>query len=150
MIRVLFTSFISSMFTLVGGYGKVMKGKPTTELCRSDLAANAAATVQALVGNKSSSISLASTSKRYSIANKSKKFEEAIALENSRIVTRRSTASTTSIETNSNRKDIQDIIKEQDQSATVKKPNPTRTSTRSLSNKRKRIKRDTSVDDIYI
>ena len=65
-----------------------MKGKPTTTLCRNDLAANAVATVQALVGNKSSTVSLHSTSRRYSIATRSKRYDEANELERTRKVTR--------------------------------------------------------------
>ena len=74
--------------TLLGGYGKVQKGKPVTDLCRKDLAVNAAATVKALVGLNTSTPVLTSTSKKFSAAAKAKKFCENSALEKVKRVTR--------------------------------------------------------------
>jgi len=64
---------------LEGGYGKIIKGKPVSELSTTDLSVNAALTVQALVGSRPQSTSpnmFASTSKKFSSASKSKKYCE--------------------------------------------------------------------------
>lgn len=88
------------MFVLVGGYGKIMKGKPVSELSTTDLSINAAVTVQALVGSRSNSTAsniLASTSKKYSSASKSRKYCEKKAVNALKKSTRSSTKATESM-----------------------------------------------------